>query len=140
MVVTKLIEKLKLLENTSKPLFASLNEDTTKKYFVDVFGNSCGLPTISISEDEPLPANKDSSILLEELKRWRTDSTHYNPDTDLYLIANYEYEDESYDIRYFKLEEVVEKGNDLILIAASNESVELREHYEAFDDDMLAED
>jgi len=140
MIVTKLIEELKLLGNISKPLFASIDGSLTKDLYVGMFGHSNGLPTVSISEDEPLPANKQSNTLLIELQRWKNESIHYNSDTDVYFITNYEYEDESYDFRYFKLKAVSDEGDNLALIAEPGECIELRKHHEAFDDNMLAED
>jgi hypothetical protein len=140
MDINKLIEEVTLLGGISKPVLASLNECSTEKFYVDVFGNSNGLPTVSISVDEPLPEVKKSDILLEEIIRWKEESIHYLPDASVYLISNYEYDDESYDIRYFKLRCVIEEKSSLILISEPSECIELREYYEAFNDNMFAED
>lgn len=139
MVVTKLIEELQLFESTSKPLFASLNHKLAEKLYVDIFGNSKGLPTVFLSDEEPLPKNKEGNTLLAELQRWKNESSHYNPDSDVFLIAYHEYEDKSYDGRYFKLKNVSDEGDSLTLVAEQDECIELREHYEAFDESMLEE-
>lgn len=55
-------------------------------------------------------------------------------------MANYEYEDESYDFRYFKLKAISDEEQNLILIAEPDEYIKLREHHEAFNDDMFVED
>lgn len=140
MVVTKLIEELKLLGNISKPLLASIEVDLAKNLYVDLFVNSSGLPAITTSEEEPLPFNKQGNVLLQELQAWEQESIHYDSKSDVYLMTSYEYDDESYDFRYFKLKAISDEGDNLILIAEPEECIELREHHEAFDDDMLAED
>ena len=140
MVVTQLIEELKALETISKPLFASIQVDFEQKLYIDLFGNSDGLPGIFTSEEEPLPSNKQGNVLLKELQRWRKDSIHYDPKSDVYLINTYQYEDGSYDFRSFRLKAVCDQGDHFILVAGPDESIELREHYEAFDESMLAED
>lgn len=140
MIVTELIEDLKVLGDISKPIFASLEADLAKKLYVDLFVNSNGLPAISTSEEEPLPFNKKGNILLQELQTWEKESIHYDSKSDVYLITNYEYDDGSYDFRYFKLKAISDEGDNLILIARPDECIELREHHDAFDDSMLAED
>jgi hypothetical protein len=136
MVVSNLIQELERLDNISKPLFASLCNNLVEKFYVGSFGNSNGLPTLSMSDDEPLPENKEGKTLLAELKRWKRESIHYKHDSDVYMTAVYEYDDESYDFRYFKLKAVSDEGDCLTLISESYEYIELREHYEAFDNSI----
>ena len=140
MVVTQLIAELKVLETISKPIFAWIQVDLEKKLYIDLFGNSNGSPAIFTSEEEPLPSNKQSNVLLEELQIWGKYSIHHDAKPDVYLTTNYEYEDGSYDFRSFKLKAVCDQGDHLILVAGPDESIELREHYEAFDESTLVED
>lgn len=138
MIVDLLIKELRELGEVSKPLFAVIEGFSEDRLFVYIFGNSKGLPTISVVADEPLPENKNSQVLLKGLLIWKTEDR--NPDAEVYLEAIYEYPDESYDFRYFKLLAIRDEGDRLILIGDKAEALELRQHYDAFDESMYADE
>lgn len=139
MVVNELIETLSE-SNNCLPILAKLGNESKKHMYVDIFGNSLGLPTIYLSEDEPIQGVKKCSVLLRELERWRANSIHYHLDNDVYLIFIFEYKDESHDYRYFKLEGVAQDKSCVMLIASSLENKQLREHKAAFDENMYSPD
>ena len=128
------------MHESNLPVVAIFSNDSQKIFFVDLFGNSDGLPTIMISEDEPPQSRKKSGVLLKELNLWKTESINYVPDANIYLVSNFEYEDGSYDFRYFQLEDVIQEKSCSKLVAKSDESVELREHFAAFDESMFDTD
>lgn len=68
MIVTTLIEELILIGDISKPLLASVEGYLSKNLHVEFFVNSNGLPSIMVSEEEPLPSTKQGDVLLEELE------------------------------------------------------------------------
>lgn len=121
-------------------MMAMIGNESEKELFVDLFANSNGLPTIMLSEEEPLPSTKSCCILLKELLIWEKESVHHQPSSDIYIVTNYEYEDGSYDFRYFKLVTLYDENSKLVLITEDEECIELREHFEAFDESMLADD
>uniref|UniRef100_A0A486XQF8 Uncharacterized protein n=1 Tax=Rheinheimera sp. BAL341 TaxID=1708203 RepID=A0A486XQF8_9GAMM len=138
MIVDLLIKELRELGEVSKPLFAVIEGFSEDRLFVYIFGNSMGLPTISVVVDEPLPENKNSQVLLKGLLIWKAEDR--NPDAEVYLKAIHEYPDESYDFRYFKLQAIRDEGDHLILIGDKAEALELRQHYDAFDESMYADE
>lgn len=136
MLLSELIKKLRLLNGISKQLFASIGENSSRIFFVCRFGCLGGHPVILATEDEPLPENKNSKVLLDELLVWEAED--HDSDANIYLETIYEYPDESYDFRYFKLLTVRDEGDYLVLIGDKAETLELRQHYDAFDESMYA--
>ncbi|MDP5142147.1 hypothetical protein ORJ00_05300 [Rheinheimera baltica] len=138
MLASELIEKLRLPDGTSKPLFSLIGGDSSRRLFVCRFGCLEDYPTILITVDEPLPKNKNSKVLLEELFIWINEDNY--PDSEVYLESIFEYPDESYDFRYFKLQTIRDESDHLILIGDKAEALELRQHYDAFDESMYADE
>lgn len=136
MVVTELIEKIRLLKNLSRPIYGSLGERSNELYYVNLFGNHNGLPSVSIYMEKPIKC-KTGAILLSELENWKKESIHYEADVHVYLNCIHNYEDESYDFRFFKIRFLLDEGEQVILVAESNESIEFRDHHEAVDSSMF---
>ena len=136
MLVNDLIKKLSCF-NREAPLMAYMDKLFDTPWYVDTFENNEGWPTIHLIDSPPLPSVKKCSILIEELKSWAKGNYSKN---QIYLIYNFVYEDESYDIRYFELKDAIQEESYILLVATSEESVELRESFEAFDESMYDTD
>ncbi|PJC86803.1 hypothetical protein CSW98_07355 [Vibrio sp. HA2012] len=118
-------------------MVASIATISSSVLYVDIFGNSGGNPTIFVSEERPIPEEKRCGVLLKELNIWKDERIYVHQDSTLYLSAIFEYDDESYDFRFFELVDVVEEELCIRLVGSLEESTILREHYEAVDDDMF---
>lgn len=131
MLATTLMDKLIAIKNVDKPVFAAADFSSNRRLYVDLFANANGLPAILVSEDTPLPSVKHGSTLLHELHTWKNDSIHYDPSSIIYLMLVHDYEDSSYDFRYYKINKITNEDLALVLIYDSHECFELREFYEA---------
>ncbi|MER2497017.1 hypothetical protein ABS858_13045 [Vibrio neptunius] len=139
MIISDLISRLHELDNNlcMKAKVGSVSNDAM---FVDIFGNSNGLPTMHLSDEKPLPSVKKCKTLLKELDIWFKESTNHKPESNVYLVVSYDYNDGSYDFRYFKLVNVFQDNEQIFLIGNEQECESLREHFEAFDENMLDPD
>lgn len=125
-------ELIILLKNTiNKPLFVSFESNLLEINYIEAFINSYGLPAISILDELPFQGVKESKTLLGELITWKKESVNYKTESPIYISSIYEYNDESYDFRHFKLVKVSEEKEYVLLIASSLECIELREHFDA---------
>ena len=136
MVICDLISRLNEF-GKELPMMAKIGSVTNRALFVDLFGNSNGLPTMHLSEERPLASVKKCGTLLKELDVWVKESTNHQPESNVYLVSSYDYDDGSYDFRYFKLEDVVQDSEQVFLIGNEQECENLREHFDAFDENML---
>lgn len=139
MNIDDLIQGLEPLKNSADKIMAIVELNNQRRMYAGIFGNSQGSPTLMVYKEEPLPSVKKCNDLVAELKAWKYDSMHYKANDHVYLVVIHEYKDDSYDFRYFKVD-LIENGEELFLISKSDESSELREHFEAFDEDMFDED
>lgn len=139
MLVRDLITKLNEL-NGDLSMMAKIGQGTSESLFIDLFGNSNGIPTMYLSCEKPLPSVKKCKTLLEELEIWAAESIHHQSDSNVYLVNCFDYDDGSYDFRYFKIEDVVHDGIEVLLISSVMENKDLREHFEAFDESMFNPD
>lgn len=135
MNVTEVINALERYKSSNK-LMACIGQDTDKLMFIGVFGNAYGRPFLSVRNEIPQQGAKTCSTLLFELKLWKEESDFYDCATDIYMSALFEYEDESYDFRYFKLHWVKPTKECLLLIGDLSEDAEMREHFDAFDENQ----
>lgn len=136
MILSNLIEILDT-QNFDLSMRARVLNLSETKFYVDIFGNSNGNPTIFVSEEKPIPREKKCGVLLNELKIWKEERSREHRDGTLYLSAIFEHEDESYDFRFFELVDVMEEGLCLCLVGSLEENTSLREHHEAIDEDMF---
>ncbi len=139
MVIRDLIARLNELDNDLS-IMAKIGQASNAALFVDLFGNSNGAPTMFLSDERPLPSVKKSETLLKEIEIWVNESINYQSESNVFLVNSFDYDDGSYDFRYFKLEEVLQVGEEALLIGSDQECKNLREHFEAFDQSMLDPD
>lgn len=139
MVIGDLASKLEKLDK-DLPIMAKVVSVTNEILFVDLFGKRNGLPALHLSDERPLPTVKKCRTLLKELDVWLNESVNNQPESKVYLSSIYDYEDGSYDFRYFKLKDIVQDNDQIILIGNDLESNNLREHFDAFDENMLDPD
>lgn len=135
MNISKLIQTLESVCNLKSIMKAMIGNHKPVLY-IDIFGNSNNIPIVMASEDKPFPGVKTGESFLKELKIWAEEE---NKCDILYLNTNFKYTDGSYDFRYFKLDSIVINEN-IVLVFEVNEKVELREHFDAVDEDMFDED
>lgn len=139
MVIRDLIARLNELDNDLS-IMAKIGQASNAALFVDLFGNSNGAPAMFLSDERPLPSVKKSETLLKEIEIWVNESINYQPESNVFLVNSFDYDDGSYDFRYFKLVEVLQVGKEALLIGSDQECKNLREHFEAFDQSMLDPD
>lgn len=66
--------------------------------------------------------SKKSETLLKEIEIWVNESINYQPESNVFLVNSFDYDDGSYDFRYFKLEDVLQVGEEALLIGSDQES------------------
>ena len=136
MVIKDLICRLNELDN-ELCMMARVGSVSNSALFVDLFGNSNGLPAIHLSVEMPLPSVKKCATLLKELVVWIEESTNNQAESNIYLVSTYDYDDGSYDFRYFKLVNISQDNDQIFLIGGEQDCESLREHFDAFDENML---
>lgn len=120
-------ELIKILEGIDPDaiLMADINNGE-KEFFVYIFGNSQGFPIIKLSDMHPLPSEKKVRKLLNELERW---VERGNKDTSpIHLMASFDYEDSSYDLKYYSIINVINGMDTVTLVSDGNEILKMREH------------
>ncbi|MFS1441877.1 MULTISPECIES: hypothetical protein [unclassified Vibrio] len=136
MVIKDLICRLNELDN-ELCMMARVGSVSNSALFVDLFGNSNGLPVIHLSDEMPLPSVKKCAILSKELEIWIDESTNHQAESNIYLVNTYDYDDGSYDFRYFKLVNISQDNDQVFLIGDEQDCEVLREHFDAFDENIL---
>jgi len=105
-----------------------------ESYFnLSIFMTSQGKPVVKLREMDLEGNSKTADILIRELENWMRKSDHAKNKSPLYCVLDYEYEDGSYDLRYYRIKGVDNQSGCNVLLADETELVELREHYEASD-------
>ena len=126
MIVEKLIEELESLDS-NLVLMANIDGNGGKLLFVYIFGNSQGFPIIKLSDIRPLPSAKKVRQLLNELERWvERGNKNASP---IHLMTSFDYEDSSYDLKYYSIINVINSMDTVTLISDGNEILEMREHF-----------
>lgn len=136
MFVHELIKVLERFE-VHLPLMVENKTQINQLNYASRFSIEGNTPHISALMEEPLPHVKTVGTLLNEL-RVINDEEFNN--TTVYAEFIHEYVNESYDFRYFALLEALDEGEFIKLVTIDSESIELREHHEAIDEDMFDTD
>ena len=128
MIVGKLIEELKNLDS-NLVVMASISQKGEPLFFVNLFGTSRNFPTITLLDIKPLPSEKIIGSFIEELELWVNQKDELENKFPVHLMCSFDYEDLSYDLRYFPLTRLIKRSDGIVLIGDTKESLELREHF-----------
>jgi len=139
MIVSELLDLLGESQDLSHTVMALVPSVNPRVLNTNTFGSAHGIPSISVIEGERLPFAKTCGILMDELCRFSDDHQNEVP-LRIYLNIVVEHEDQSYDFRSFGIESVRHADGHVVLVAANEECLELREHHPPFDESLYADE
>jgi len=140
MIVSELLDLLCESQDLSHPVRALISSVDPRILNTDILGSAHGIPSISVIEGDRLPFAKTCGVLVDEIRTFDNEGESVKRYSRIYVSIVVEYEDESYDHRFFDIGSVRHTGEEVVLVAEPEERLELREWYPPFDESQYADD